>query len=226
MLASGRYRSLIWAGGYPGHEQHDRSDVDLYAVSAEELPRHWTMERIGGRRVELTVYPLEKWRDILAAPYHHAKHHFTFAKGMPLHDPEALLPELGATAERVMVEWPPASEETIAEMRNGVAIQRDKIAGFRQKGMALHLRMYAQGFSLLACGLLATARYGHSVDAGKNLTRLLGDPDLPTEVKELFAALLGSTDEGEMADASLALANWCLELTGGPVDSYNGGIPR
>jgi len=226
MLGSGLYRALLWAGGYAGVERHRQSDVDLYAISFKELPQHWMMERVGGRRVEVTAYPLERWQEILGRTYSHAKHHFTFAHGRELFDPESLLPRLRETAEGVLSTWPPASEATLAEMRNGVAIQRDKIAGFREKQLPLHLRMYTQGFALLACGLLATARYGHSVDAGKNLTRLLKDADCPPDIKALFTELLGGLDERAMTEAALTLADRCLDLTGGPVESYHGGIAR
>jgi hypothetical protein len=111
-------------------------------------------------------------------------------------------------------------------MRNGVAIQRDKIAGFREKAMPLHLRMYTEGFSILACGLLATKFFGHSVDAGKNLSRLMGDAGCPSDIKDTLRSLLSSTNDEEMTDAALRLADRCLELTGGPVDLHNGGIPR
>ena len=226
MLASGRYRALIWAGGYPGHTPHRHSDVDLYAVGAQESPHHWTMERAGDRRVELTAYTREAWTVILRAPYRHPKHHFTFVHGRALFDPKTLLPELRDTARSVLKAWPPASAETLAEMRNGVAIQRDKIRGFREKGMPLHLRLYAEGFALLACGLLATARDGYSVDAGKSLTRLLDDPECPADVKASLTVLLSSPNTEEMAHEALKLADRCLDLTGGPVDSYHGGIPR
>jgi hypothetical protein len=226
LKVSPNYRAILWAGGYAVSTRHAHSDVDLYGISTRTLPQHWMMERIDGRRVEVTAYPLDRWTDLLAKPYSHPKHHFTFAHGTPLHDPESLLPALRETAARVLARWPAAPSADLAEMRNGVAIQRDKIEGFREKGMPLHLRMYAEGFALLACGLLATARYGRSVDAGKNLSRLLADAELDQDLKDMFTTLLASTDNHAMADAALALADRCLALTGGPVDSHNGGIVR
>jgi hypothetical protein len=226
MIASGRYRALLWAGGYPQHGLHAHSDTDLYSVSNEELPFHWSMERVGGRRVELTAYPLERWQALLSQPYSHPKHHYTFAHAQVLFDPESLCPDLRRTAENVLASWPPASAETLAEMRNGVAIQHDKIAGFREKNMPLHLRLLAEGFAILACLLLVTAWDGYGVDAGKNLTRVLGHPECPPDIRATLTTLLSSGDTEEMADAALSLCDRCLELTGGPIDSYQGGIPR
>lgn len=42
MIGSNRYRAIIWAGGYADHSPHSRSDVDLYAVSHNVFPHHWS----------------------------------------------------------------------------------------------------------------------------------------------------------------------------------------
>jgi hypothetical protein len=39
-----------------GYDRYTHSDVDLYAISTVAFQEHWFMERVAGRRVELTVY--------------------------------------------------------------------------------------------------------------------------------------------------------------------------
>lgn len=164
IVASGKYRAILWAGGYSQHCPHRHSDVDLYAVSAEELPSHWVMERVSGRRVELTAFPLDRWHEILHKQHNHPKHHYTFVYGRVLFDPEQLCPTLSSIAAEVLTTWK-ASTEEIDELRNGVAIQHDKILGYREKEMHLHVRLYAVGFAILACRLLATVWDGYAVDS-------------------------------------------------------------
>lgn len=54
----------------------------------------------------------------------------------------------------------------------------------------------------------------------------MGHPDCPSDVQALLIKLLTSPDTGEMADAAIGLCESCLELTGGPINSYRGGILR
>lgn len=225
MVQSGRYRAVLWAGGYPGHAPHSRSDVDLYAIAAAPLAEHWFMERVVGRRVELTAYTLPEWQAILARPYRHPKHHYTFAHGRVLHDPDRLCAPLAELVAATLAGWR-ATGQQLEQLRVGVAIQHDKTAGYRERGMPLHLRYHAVGVVHLACELLVTAWDGYAVDGGKNLTRVLGDPGCPPAVQHLLQTLLTSPETGEMAAAALALCEECLALTGGPVDRYHGGIPR
>jgi hypothetical protein len=110
MRESGKYRSLLWAGGFKNQKLHKHSDVDLYAITPQDLPQHWLMERIAGR--------------------------------------------------------------------------------------------------------------------GKNLTRVLKAPECPDDVKSLIRKLLSSPETDEMVDAAVQLCQRTFELTGGPVNENNGGIPR
>ena len=225
MIGSGHYRALIWAGGYAGHVTHQHSDVDLYAVSVKPFEHHWLMERVNGRRVELTVYPLARWQEILCKPYQQPKHHYTFAHGRVLYDPEELCASLTATAATTLVNWH-SSAEQLEALRVGLAIQHDKTLGFMERKMPLHLRYHAIGVVHLACELLVTRWDGYAVDGGKNLTRVLAHPDCPADIKTLLQKLLASPQTSEMADAALDLCRRCLALTGGAVESYHGGIPR
>jgi hypothetical protein len=183
------------------------------------------MERAGGRRVELTAYTLTEWQTILAGPYRHPKHHFTFAHGTVVYDPDNLCPELAAAAARALTAWPPAVAD-LDQLRVSVAIQRDKIAGYLERDAPLHLRFYAIGFAQLACILLVTHWDGFAVDGGKNLTRVLAHSRCPASIRESVTALLTSHDLSALAEAALTLADQCLALTGGPVDEYHGGLPR
>ena len=225
MIYSQRYRAIVWAGGYADHLSHSQSDVDLYTISTVAFQEHFFMERVAGRRVELTAYPLPEWQAILAKPYAHAKHHYTFAHGSVLYDPEHLCPALAQTAATFLARWQ-ASPEQLAWLRLCLMIQHDKTMGFREKQMPLHLRYHAIGIVHLACELLVTFWDGYAVDGGKNLSRVLGHPQCPAVIKELLRALLTSPDSGEMVVSALALCQECLALTGGPVNQYHGGIPR
>ena len=225
MICSGKYRAIVWAGGFAGHVSHQHSDTDLYAVSCEAFPHHWLMERIGGRRVELTVYPLESWQTILMKPYLHPKHHYTFAHGRVLYDPENLCASLSAAASATLAGWK-SSGEQVEALRVGLAIQHDKTLGYKERAMPLHLRYHAIGVVHLACELLVTLWDGYAVDGGKNLTRVLSHPNCPPDVKTLLENILSRTHTSEMADAAIALCRRSLELTGGAVNSYHGGIPR
>jgi len=98
MIHSQRYRAIVRASGYAEHIPHSQSDIDLYAISTVAFQEHWFMERIAGRRVELTMYPLPDWQNILAKPYRHPKHHYTFAHGQVLYDPEHLCAPLATMA--------------------------------------------------------------------------------------------------------------------------------
>lgn len=117
MVATGGYRAILWAGNYEGYRPHSFSDIDLYAVSASNLKCHWYMERLNSRkRIELTVYTLPKWQEILSAQYHHAMHHFTFSQGQVLYDPDKIVPSLRNTADEVLKTWK-GSETLIGELR-------------------------------------------------------------------------------------------------------------
>ena len=126
MSKSGRYRALLWAGGFEDQQLHAHSDVDLYAIAPQDLSKHWLMERVARRRVELTVYGLETWQSILSKPYRMPKHHFTFANGAVIFDPEGLCPQLAETARNVLESWPPLSDSERSSLRCGLAIQHDK----------------------------------------------------------------------------------------------------
>ncbi len=232
MINSLRYRSIVWAGGYADHLPHSQSDVDLYAISAAAFQghrfkerEHFFMERVTGRRVELTIYPLPEWQAILAGPHRQPKHHYTFAHGRVLYDPEHLCDDLATAAATTLASWQ-ASPEQLAWLRLCLAIQHDKTMGFREKQMLLHLRYHAVGVVHLACELLVTFWDGYAVDCGKNLTRVLGHLHCPPAIQELLRTLLTSPDTGEMAEAALALCEECVALTGGLVNQYHGGIPR
>ena len=166
MIHAQRYRAIVWAGGYAEHIPHSRSDVDLYAISTVAFQEHWFMERIAGRRVELTVYPLPKWRALLAKRYRHPKHHYTFAYGHVLYDPEHLCTALATLAAATLAHWH-ASREQLAWLRLCLVIQRDKTMGCREKQMPLHLRYKAIGIVHQACELLVTFWDGYGVDGGK-----------------------------------------------------------
>jgi hypothetical protein len=226
MRESGKYRSLLWAGGFKNQKLHKHSDVDLYAIAPQDLPQHWLMERIAGRRVELTVYGLETWQGILCRPYRMPKHHFTFANGTVLFDPEGLCPILGETARSVLASWPPLSTEERSSLRCGLAIQHDKTLGYRQKRLPMHARYHAIGLIHLVLDLLVRQWDGYAVDGGKNLTRVLKAPECPNDVKSLVRKLLSSPETDEMVDAAVQLCQRTFELTGGPVNENNGGIPR
>ena len=226
MIRSSRYRAIIWAGGHADHSPHSRSDVDLYAVSHEAFPHHWVGEQVENRRVELTVYPLDQWQDILSRPYHHPKHHYTFAHGRVLYDPEGLCPALCELGLRVLNSNWEVSPERIEWLRLVVAVSHDKTLGCREKNQLLHLRYLAIGCVHATCELLATLWDGYAVDGGKNLTRVLNHPACPTGIKDSLTKLLSSPDTNEIADAASILCQQCLEYTGGPLDSFRGGIPR
>jgi len=114
----------------------------------------------------------------------------------------------------------------VAALRVGLVIQHDKALGFREKHMPLPLRYHAIGMVHLAYELLVTWWDGYAVDGGKNLTRVLRHPQCPPVMQTLLRTLLTSPDTQEMAEMALALCQECLALTGGPVNSYHGGIPR
>ncbi len=226
MIGSNYYRALIWAGGHANHSPHSRSDVDLYAVSHNVFPDHWVGERVAERRVELTVYPLEQWQEILSRPYRHPKHHYTFAHGRVVYDPENLFPALSELGATVLASSWDAGPERIESLRNIVAISHDKTLGYREKNQPLHLRYLAIGCVHATCELLVTLWDGYAVDGGKNLTRVLNHPDCPASIKNSLTKLLSSPDTNGMADAANTLCQQCLEYSGGPLTSFRGGIPR
>jgi len=226
MCGSGRYRALLWAGGFQNQRLHAHSDVDLYAIAPEDLPKHWLMERVAGRRVEVTVYSLETWQGILSEPYRMPKHHFTFANGTVLFDPEGLCAQLSDTARSVLASWPPLSDEERSSLRCGLAIQHDKTLGYHEKDLPMHARYHAIGLIHLVLDLLVREWDGYAVDGGKNLTRVLDAPECPGDVKLLIQRLLSSPETDDMVNAAVQLCQRTFELTGGPVAENNGGIPR
>ena len=68
MIASGRYHAILWADDYGPHLLYSQSDTDSYATATDAWPGHWYMERVDGRRIELTVYTLDQWHQILSEP--------------------------------------------------------------------------------------------------------------------------------------------------------------
>ena len=142
-----------------------------------------------------------------------------------LFDPENLCGQLSKLAAPILAAWHISAEE-LERLRNDLAIQQEKTMGFREKNMPLHLRFYANGIVYQVCDFLVRIWDGYAVDGGKNLTRVLENPECPQAIKESLRTLLTGTDLDEMADTAVNLCRLILEETGGPVNSYHGGIPR
>ncbi len=199
---------------------------DLYAIAPKDLSNHWLMERVGGRRVEVTVYSLETWQKILSKPYRMPKHHYTFANGRVLFDPEQLYEDLAEIARSVLASWPPVPEDERASLRCGLTIQHDKTLGYREKRLPMHARYHAIGLIHLVLDLLVRQWDGYAVDGGKNLTRVLTSTECPEDVRTLIQRLLSPCETNEMVDLAAKLCERTFEMTGGPVNLHNGGIPR
>lgn len=225
MKRSGLYRVIVWAGGYPWSRSTAFSDIDLYAVSSRKLKHHWVMERVGNRRIELTAFPLDEWRQVLFSPGPHPKHHYSFIHGTVLHDPENLLSELRRSAEHSISSFI-ASDEQIELSRYGVAIQIDKLQGYVEKQDVLQTRFHAVGAIHAICDLLSRLWLGYSLEGARNLDTVLAHPKCPTSLaSDLRTILTGSSTEQMVTCALSALAT-TLELTGGAVTTFRGGIPR
>ena len=225
MKRSGLYRVILWAGGYPGNRSTRFSDIDLYAVSSQRFEHHWLMERIGDRRVELTAFPLEEWQRILSSTGPHPKHHYSFIHGTVLHDPENLLDELRACAERSIGGFT-ATAEQIELSRYGVAIQIDKLQGYVEQQNALQTRFHAVGAIHAICDLLSRFWSGYALEGAKNLDAVLAHPKCPGSLATDLGTILTSLSTEETVSCALSALRMALALTGGEVSKFRGGIPR
>lgn len=225
MKRSGLYRLIVWAGGYPGSRSTAFSDVDLYAVSTRKFEHHWVMERVGNRRIEVTAFPLEEWRQILSSTGSHPKHHYSFIHGAVLHDPEDLLRELRRSAEHSISSFT-ATAEQLELSRYGVAIQIDKLQGYVEQQNVFQTRFHAVGAIHAICDLLSRSWIGYSLEGAKNLDTVLAHPSCPSRLaSDLRTILTGSSTE-QMVSCALSALETALELTGGAVITFRGGIPR
>lgn len=225
MRRSGLYRLILWAGGYPRSHSTSYSDIDIYAVSTTKFPHHWMMERSGNRRVELTAFTLDEWHEILSSTGAHPKHHYSFIHGGIVHDPENLLNGLRASAIDSIAKFR-ASNDQLELSRYGVAIQIDKLRGYVESGNALQSRFHAIGAIHAICDLLSRTWSGYALEGAKNLDTVLGDPNCPRVLKENLTTILTTDSDAEMVRCALNALHTTLELTGGDMPTFRGGIPR
>ncbi len=98
--------------------------------------------------------------------------------------------------------------------------------GYLEKHLTMHARYHAIGLIHLVLDLLVRQWDGYAVDGGKSLTRVLASTECPEDVRTLIQRLLSPCETYEMVDIAAKLCERIFEMTGGPVNFHNGGIPR
>lgn len=225
MKRSGIYRVLVWAGGYKDSRSTSFSDIDLYAVSSKRFEHHWVMEKVGSRRVEVTMLPVDEWRDMLLVKATHPKHHYTFINGTALYDPEELLPGLRRLAQSSIGRFVATNDE-LEHRRYILSIQIDKLNGYLELQDMLQTRLHAVGAVYAISELLARMWFGYSLTSAKNFDMVLKHSSCPAELVSDLREILTTPSTPEMATHALRALKCALSLTGGDVIMFRGGIPR
>lgn len=225
MIESNNYSLIIWAGGDKTADRHSHSDVDLYAVSKNELSNYRYMEKLDETRIELTVYTYEKWLSILAKPYKHPKHHYTFASGKLVYDSDSLHNQLKNTAMSTLNNWPRLLEAELEALKNDIVIQYDKMLGRTEKRQPGYSRIHHTGLICSICDYIIKSEQGFSIDATKNIEYVLNQSNCSENLKTKLKIALTDNCYTTAVEFAADFYLTCCEEINLDIKQWHGGIP-